>query len=172
VQPLVSRYRNDVLRLSLVLSAALYLAASAAATAAGTISGRASVIDGDTLEVNGISIRLDQIDAPEIRQTCTTHLGKRWPCGEEAAEALYQRVRQRVVHCVSVDLDRYGRTIGRCTLDGRDLGAWMVQQGWALAFRRFGDAYVAEEREAERARRGMWSGRFIAPWDWRRGLRD
>ncbi len=85
---------------------------------------------------------------------------------------LHLRVRLRMVHCVPLSRDRYGRVVGRCTLDGSDLGGWMVRQGWALAFRRYGLDYVADEAEAERERRGMWSGSFDKPWDWRQGWRE
>ncbi|WP_144299811.1 thermonuclease family protein [Elioraea rosea] len=156
--------------LALVLVAA---SASVCAASAGTlISGRPSVVDGDTLEIDGTLIRLHAIDAPELRQTCLTASGETWPCGQDAAEVLHQRVRLRIVHCMPLDRDRYGRLIGRCTLDSIDLGGWMVRQGWALAFRRFGEDYVGEEAEAQLQRRGMWAGRFTAPWDWRTGIRN
>jgi hypothetical protein len=47
------------------------------------------------------------------------------------------------------------------------LNSWMVRQGWALAFRRSSDAYIGEEDGAREEQRGIWSGAFIAPWDWR-----
>jgi Staphylococcal nuclease homologue len=59
------------------------------------------------------------------------------------------------------------RVLAVCRLDGEDLNAWMVTQGWALAFVRYSTAYVHSEESARAAPRGMWSGPFIAPWDWR-----
>ncbi|WP_408869868.1 thermonuclease family protein [Elioraea rosea] len=135
------------------------------------ISGRPIVIDGDTLEIDGIVIRLHAIDAPELRQTCISSGGRRWPCGEHAAEVLYQRARQRIVHCQPMGRDRNRRVMARCSLDGIDLGGWMVREGWAIAYRRFGHDYISEEAEAQSARRGIWAGRFDPPWDWRRGKR-
>jgi hypothetical protein len=41
------------------------------------------------------------------------------------------------------------------------------RQGLALAFIRYSRAYVAEEEQAWNAKLGLWSGAFIAPWDWR-----
>ena len=58
-----------------------------------------------------------------------------------------------------------------CWHGGRDVNAWLVGQGWALAYRRYSRAYVDEESSARMARRGMWRGEFVAPWDWRRGER-
>ncbi|MFZ2082324.1 MAG: thermonuclease family protein, partial [Xanthobacteraceae bacterium] len=39
--------------------------------------------------------------------------------------------------------------------------------GWALAFVQYSKTYVPDEAAAREARRGIWSGAFIAPWDWR-----
>ncbi|MDN8756685.1 hypothetical protein Q0L86_14175, partial [Staphylococcus aureus] len=47
--------------------------------------GRASVVDGDTLEVHGQRIRLWGIDTVESSQTCLDSRGKPWPCGRRAA---------------------------------------------------------------------------------------
>ncbi len=51
------------------------------------------------------------------------------------------------------------------------LGAWMVENGWALAYRRYSLDYVDEEANAQAARRGIWAGQFVRPWEWRRGKR-
>jgi hypothetical protein len=62
--------------------------------------------------------------------------------------------------------------LATCTADNEDVGKWLVREGWALAFRRYSSAYVAEEDAARQARRGLWAGAFIAPWDWRQRSRD
>jgi hypothetical protein len=64
-------------------------------------------------------------------------------------------------------LDAYGRTLADCRIGSEDLNAWMVREGWALAFIRYSKTYVPDEAAARGARRGLWSGAFIAPWDWR-----
>ncbi len=46
-----------------------------------------------------------------------------------------------------------------------------VANGWALAYRRYSPDYVDEEAEAQAARRGIWAGEFVKPWEWRRGKR-
>jgi endonuclease YncB( thermonuclease family) len=51
---------------------------------------------------------------------------------------------------------------------GQDIGAEMVRQGWALDYERFSDGrYAAQQLEAEQTERGLWSGSFIPPWEWR-----
>ena len=52
-----------------------------------------------------------------------------------------------------------------------DLNAWMVAEGWAFAYRRYSNAYVGEESAARAARRGVWRGEVVPPWEWRTGKR-
>ena len=134
------------------------------------MAGVASVIDGDTIEVHGQRIRLHGIDAPESRQLCRSD-GKPWQCGKDAANALADKIARRPVTCEDLGRDRYKRIIARCTVAGEDLGEWMVQQGLALAYRRYSLDYVDEEADAQAVRRGIWAGEFVKPWEWRRGNR-
>ena len=103
-------------------------------------AGRVSVVDGDTLELHGQRIRLAAIDAPEARQSCFSG-GKPWPCGRRAAFALAELVGTRTVTCRWRSRDRYRRAVATCAVGGTDLGGWLVEQGWALAFRRYGLDY-------------------------------
>jgi endonuclease YncB( thermonuclease family) len=133
-----------------------------------TLVGRASVIDGDTIEMRGRRIRLNAIDAPEASQTCRAKTGS-WPCGRRAASALTDLIASRTVSCRPSGTDRYGRLVAGCAVGGVDIGSWMVEQGWALAFRRYGTDYVAAEERARAAGVGVWAGSFVPPWDFRAG---
>lgn len=133
---------------------------------AADVSGRATVIDGDTLEIRGVRVRLWGIDAPESKQVCQRD-GKPWLCGGAAANALAEWISARTVHCADKGNDRYGRMIGLCRVGDADISAWMVENGWALAFVRYSRDYVANEVRAQAARRGVWASEFEAPWDWR-----
>ena len=44
--------------------------------------------------------------------------------------------------------------------------AWMVSEGWALAYREYGSDYAPHEESAKRARLGLWAGEFELPWEW------
>ncbi len=149
------------------LIAALCLLAT---PALADVAGIPNVIDGDTLEIHGQRIRLHGIDAPESRQLCRLD-GKPWQCGKDAANALAEKIARRLVTCEDLGRDRYKRIIGRCTVAGEDIESWMVVNGWAVAYRRFSLDYVDQEADAQAARRGIWAGEFVKPWEWRRGKR-
>ena len=134
------------------------------------LSGRARIIDGDTIELDTARVRLHGVDAPESGQSCVAQ-GARWPCGRRATRALSGRLGGRTVVCEERDRDRYGRIVAVCRQGGRDINAWLVAEGWALAYRRYSREYVDEESTARAARKGIWRGEFVAPWDWRRGER-
>ncbi|MFN8734098.1 MAG: thermonuclease family protein [Hyphomonadaceae bacterium] len=135
---------------------------------AGPLQGRASVIDGDTLEVQGTRIRLFGIDAPESAQTCFDQSDRTYRCGQRAAFALADKVGARPVSCQPTGKDRYDRIVARCSVAGEDRQAWRVRNGHAWAVRRYSKAYRPYEAEAKAAKAGMWAGSFEAPWDWRR----
>jgi endonuclease YncB( thermonuclease family) len=136
-------------------------------SSAKTLTGQASVIDGDTLEIHGRRVRMAGIDAPESRQTCADASGKPYRCGQVAAFALADKIGQTVVTCEGKQQDRYKRLIAVCFSAGADLNAWMVQYGHAVAYRRYSKAYVHQEDVARQAKVGLWAGAFEMPWEWR-----
>jgi endonuclease YncB( thermonuclease family) len=136
----------------------------------GTMTGRASVIDGDTIEIQGQRVRFNGIDAPESDQQCDDAKGFRYPCGEKAAAALDDFLEQsRPIRCDFISWDRYGRFVGDCfRADGVSVAAWLVEQGQAMDWPRYSDGrYAGQQSKAKGARRGIWQGEFQEPWDWR-----
>lgn len=134
-------------------------------SAVADVIGKPRVIDGDTIEIGGERIRLYGIDAPEPNQKCTAD-GREWACGQEAIFALAFEMAEHWVTCTGDDRDTDGQLIAVCTLGPYDLNARIVRGGWALALRRQSMDYVDAENEAREARRGLWKGEFVPPWEW------
>lgn len=130
------------------------------------------VTDGDTVKVldennDQHTIRLAEVDAPERGQ----------PWGSRSKEALSELVFGKVILVQQTDTDRYGRMVGHILSDGRDVNRVMLEQGAAWAFRRYlTDVTLIEvEAKARHERAGLWSlseAQTVAPWDWRRGVRE
>lgn len=141
-----------------------------AASAGGTgrrFTAHASVIDGDTLATGVGRLRIFGIDAPESAQTCRRR-GQSYACGAEASRVMAALLGAGILACEALDTDRYGRTVARCrNARDTDIGGELVRQGWAVAFTRYSEAYLAQEREARAAGRGLWAGDFEMPAEWR-----
>src|SRR5262245_6391986 len=135
------------------------------------LTGRARIVDGDTIEVAGQRVRIFGIDAPEQDQTCERTGGGIWNCGMEATRLLRQIAGSQIVDCRVRATDVYDRAVARCRVGDEDLGRAMVRSGFAIRTARTGD-YAAEETMARAGRLGMWSGDFQNPKDWRAAHRD
>jgi endonuclease YncB( thermonuclease family) len=131
------------------------------------LTGHAVVTDGDTISLNGQRIRLEGVDAPEAAQRCERE-GVPWPCGADATFALQLFLQGRVLRCTDNGRDRYQRILARCWVGEQDLGAWLVREGWAVAYTEYSWRYLPEELAARWDGRGLWAGRFERPADWRR----
>ncbi len=138
---------------------------------AGDFVGKPRVVDGDTITIAGVRIRLQGIDAPEQKQLCQKANGTVYRCGLMATFALAAILENHWVTCKGDKVDRYRRQIATCYAGPHDVNAKMVDRGWALAYRRYSLTYVPNENTAKKKRRGLWQGTFIPPWDWRRGKR-
>jgi endonuclease YncB( thermonuclease family) len=136
------------------------------ADASQDLIGAARVVDGHRLIVAGQRLHLWGLSAPDRRQICQLD-GKPWPCGEAAADALAQRLAGQSLRCTPLTRAEDGWIEAQCRLGDENLNAWMIREGWALDDP--GTAltlYQAEQTEAALSARGLWAGRFVAPWEW------
>ena len=130
-----------------------------------------TVIDGDTLILNGTKYRLDGIDAPEMDQVCLDDNGAEWKCGIAAREALEQFIAGRRCNARTKGPIRYiraGDVSAFARSSGVSLNEWLVREGWALNYEPYARGrFRTHDADAEHDRRGMWKGCFAAPWDLR-----
>ena len=140
---------------------------------AETLVGRVvGVHDGDTLTLlndqkRQTKVRLAEIDTPESAQ----------PYGSRSKQALSDLVFNKTVQVDVRDIDRYGRTVGRVSVNGTDVNAAMVASGAAWVYRQYSKdtQLLVLEAEARAAQRGLWGlpeAQRVPPWEWRRAQRE
>lgn len=137
-------------------------------TAAESISGKATVRDAGTLEIQGKTVRLHGIEAPKDDQVCLRD-AKPWKCGEAARNALRQHVQGKTVTCEAVSAPDGSNQGANCSFDGENLNLLLVREGWAMDLPAQGSAdYAAAQKEAKKARRGVWASDKDNPEEVRR----
>ena len=132
----------------------------------GTLEGKiVSIADGDTftLLVNKeqTKIRLHGIDCPEKSQDF----------GNKAKEFLSDLVFGKVVKVETKDIDRYGRTIGLVTIDGKNVNEELLKAGLAWHYKYYDKnlAWAQLENEAKKAKKGLWTQpNPTPPWEFRK----
>ncbi|EAQ33699.1 succinoglycan biosynthesis protein ExoI [Nitrobacter sp. Nb-311A] len=146
------------------IAIALALLATPVLADPAAIEGRAQVIDGDTIAVEGTAprIRLAYIDALESSQPCYDAADKRYLCGSRAAEALAEIIgRNGRVSCTERDRDRYRRIVAACLAGTVDINREMVRSGWAVEYNKYSDgSYAQDGMEAKSAKKRTLGGTF------------
>ena len=136
----------------LVLCGCISASAETPPQSSGDLVGVASVIDGDTIEIRGKRIRLNGFDTPERGSMCgQTNVY------QAAALTLSDFIGSRNVECAVMGTDQYDRSIATCSVEGADLGTYMVENGWGRDWPRYSDGkYAADETSARAAGNGLW----------------
>ncbi len=143
------------------------------------ISGIPKIIDGDTVHIGNKKIRLEGIDAPEIKQKCKKsflkissvigiNFNKNYDCGVISKKKLIQKIKNSKIRCSSSSKDRYKRYLATCFKGNINLNRWMVNQGHAVAYKKYSKRYVLDEQDAKENMRGIWQGSFLNPEKWRK----
>lgn len=139
--------------------------------------GPARIVDGDSLELGDLRVRLVGIDACELDQKAILDASS-WPCGRIARQRLEALTRDKDVYCAWERRDPYGRVLAICHIEGSDivLNDLMVSEGLAVAYRRrnqFGQLIITDphfealEDQARSKKAGLWAGEFEMPSDYR-----
>lgn len=153
--------RASGLALALLHAAGVVSVASALPEA---IRSYAVVRDDGTLTVQGRQIRLFGLWMPPSDRRCDERI-RPVRCGTRAAVALRQRI-TGFVDCRPQFAYNDGSIAAICRTDrvlsqpGVDLGAWLIEEGLALAGPDAPFGYRALERIARAQERGIW-GRFV-----------
>ena len=132
------------------------------------VYGSVRVVNADTLIMYGKYFRLYGIDAPESNQTCANKTGRSYNCGREAALWLKNWIGENELECHVVRQNTKGDMEGTCSYGQYDIGAALVNAGWAVANMNVTDIYYPYEMQARDQRRGLWQGQFYMPWDCRK----
>lgn len=145
------------------LIALMLTAVFAGFAAADDLRGTLRVIDGDTVDIGQVRVRIFGIDAPEMDQSCENQAGDTWSCGLWVTAQLRSEFEGRQANCETIDIDRYGRVVGRCFVDGVDIARQLVQNGLAFAYRKYSMDYDFDEKAAAIAGRGLHASKVQAP---------
>lgn len=126
---------------------------------AGTPAAAAELVRYPTFSVAGVIearnrvIPLAGVAATALDLQCGEGPGT-WPCGRAARTALQGFVRGRTVACQPPQSASSASGVARCSVAGRDIGEWLVAQGWAAAE---GPDYTEAEKTAKAEKRGIWN---------------
>ena len=140
------------------------------------IKGIAKVVDGDTIKIKNKKIRLLGIDSPEIKQKCKKPylkivfftFSKNYNCGAVSKLKLKQYINKKNVKCIFNSKDRYNRLIADCYINEKNINSWMVRNGYAIAYRKYSEKYILDEKYAKKNKLGLWEGSFVEPEIWRK----
>lgn len=111
-------------------------------------------------------VRLYGIASPVLGQKCTDAHGRGYDCGYISARKLQEIIGSDSVSCKIMNQNKQGDLMAACSVSSFDIGAVMVEAGWAIALPNITPIYVPYEQKARQNKAGLWEGRFQAPWEW------
>ena len=166
--------KKQNLNLSSFVIIILFITSFAYSSEINIIKGKAVIIDGDTIKINGQAIRFGGIDAPESfyrgkKQECYLNEKKVF-CGELSKQKLKEKISSNIVSCIiEKNKDRYGRIVAECFINGESLSSFMVRNGYAFDYKRYSNRkYAQDEEYAKINKLGIWKMKFEYPWEWRK----
>ncbi len=130
--------------------------------------GQVKVLDGDSLEIGEQRIRLYGIDAPELYQKCKTKNNQDWNCGRESKAFLKEFIGTDSIECHEIEQDKYKRMVSICYKDDENINEAMISSGMAIVYKKYSNDFIKAETKAKALRIGLWQGKFMKPWNWRK----
>lgn len=130
-----------------------------------------NVIDGDTIQIGDAVYQLAGIDAPELGQACD-HGGHLWLCGLAAGHRLRKQIELLAmpIRCF-VQARVLALPIATCMLGEEEVSVILLKGGNVAALPDGPPHYAAAEHISKQGSLGIWGGKFIPPWEWRKGKR-
>ena len=119
--------------------------------------GKAKVIDGDTIVINGEKIRFGGIDTPERNK-----IGHNF-----SKIKLKKKLGNNIITCLrEPQLDTWGRTVAECFLDDESISSYMVKNGYACDYKKYSKKKYAKQQEYAKSRKlGIWALNFENSWE-------
>jgi endonuclease YncB( thermonuclease family) len=147
-------------RFTTFLAAVLIAALAFPPSAKSDFSSYARVLDDGSLSIGGRWVRIQGISIPPSDRLCGAS-DMPTTCAPRAVLQLIRKIGAEFVRCREQGIDEQGAILGRCSVQGDDLGGWMVLNGWAMAGADAPYEYRQWERLAESRRIGIWGGAFV-----------
>ena len=133
------------------------------------------ITDGDSLKIGKEKIRLSGIDAPEMKQICYDQNDSPYACGHLAKTYLEDIIKNqdyyKKIYCYYSERDKYKRILGECMVGEPskvNINKLMVYRGHAVAYLRYSEKYIEQQKTAKELNYGLWAGNFDMPEDWRK----
>jgi endonuclease YncB( thermonuclease family) len=140
------------------------------ALASQQISGKAFVLDGDSLNINKQQIRLNGIDAPEYSQQCLDKNSQLYSCGLNSKNFLINLVKGKIVDCYYDKLDIYKRILATCYVQNLNINNHLLANGMVVIydFNYATQQQIQLETSAKEQQKGIWQGSFQLPKTYRK----
>ena len=122
---------------------------------ARTFKSYAFVNDDGTLKVQRRTIHLYGVYLPPTARSCQTQI-RPVRCGPRAVLALEFKIGSSFVNCEQKERHQDGSIVALCRVNGEDLGAYLLQRGWAVATPDAPFEYQALEKIARHRGVGVW----------------
>lgn len=115
---------------------------------------RPLTVEAGLIAVGQGTLQLEGVKPTARTRQCDSSSGKPWPCGIIARTHQRMFLRNRTLDCTLDTLTWQGMRTAGCTLVGKSVGEWLVENGWAEA--EAGSPLADKGRQAMEAKLGLF----------------